>query len=90
MRAFVCAWLLANCGVLSAAKLSLALDGVEGPMKDAAVAASGIPPYDNRDVSAAQAHNLYEHAPALIAKALEPYGYYNAKADGELKETPLR
>src|SRR6185503_11541442 len=63
-------------------------DGVEGELKDAAAAASGIQAYANREVSAAQAHRLYDRAPAQIASALEAYGYYNAKADGELKETP--
>ena len=44
--------------------------------------------YASRDVTAAQAHRLFDRAPANIAAALEPYGYYNATADGELKETP--
>ena len=88
MRACACALLLSAAGSLPAAKLSIELDGVEGPMKDASIAASGIAQYANREVSAAQAHRLYEHAPELIAKSLEPYGYYNAKTDGELKETP--
>jgi len=87
LRSVFCAALFGAADA-GAATLELQLDGVEGPMKDAAVAASGIAQYANRDVSARQAHRLYERAPAQIAKALEPYGYYNAKADGELKETP--
>ena len=71
-----------------AAHLDLQLDGVEGPLKDAAVSAAGMQEYTSRDVTAAQAHRLFERAPAQIASALEPYGYYNAKTDGELKETP--
>ena len=71
-----------------AAHLELQIDGVEGPFKDAAIAAAGMQDYASRDITAAQAHRLFERAPANIASALEPYGYYNATADGELKETP--
>ena len=71
-----------------AAHLELQIDGVEGPLRDAAVAAAGLQEYASRDVTAAQAHRLYDRAPKQIAAALEPYGYYNATADGELKETP--
>jgi translocation and assembly module TamA len=71
-----------------AAKLSLTLDGVDAEIKDAAVAATGIGEYASQDITAAQAHRLYDKAPARIADALEPYGYYNSKTDGELNETP--
>ena len=86
VRASGCALLLAG-RLLHAATLGIELDGVEGPLKDAAIAASGIAQYAGREVSAAQAHRLFERAPALIAAALEPYGYYNASTDGELKQT---
>lgn len=87
-RVTACAALFGATALAHAATLTLELDGVEGPMKDAAIAASGISQYTNREVSAAQARRLFERAPAQIATALEPYGYYNAKADGELKDTP--
>jgi len=76
------------CNVAFAAHLELQIDGVEGPLRDAAVSAAGMQDYTNREVTAAQAHRLYERAPKQIAAALEPYGYYNATADGELKEVP--
>jgi translocation and assembly module TamA len=78
-----------GCNAVLAAHLDLQIDGVEGPLRDAAVAAAGMQEYSSRDVTAAQAHRLYERAPKQIAAALEPYGYYNATADGELKETPV-
>jgi translocation and assembly module TamA len=89
-------WLGVICGaalmlcsdVVLAGSLSTQIDGVDGPIKAAAEAATGIAQYASRDVTAAQAHRLFERAPALIAAALEPYGYYNASADGELKEAP--
>ncbi len=83
--------LLAACAAWTnvfAAHLDVQIDGVEGAFKDAAVAASGLQEYASRDVTAAQAHRLFERAPKQIAAALEPYGFYAAKADGELKESP--
>lgn len=71
-----------------AAHLELQVDGVDGPLKTAVVAAAGMEDYASRDITAAQAHRLYDRAPANMASALEPYGYYNATADGEFKETP--
>ena len=54
---------LARYGLLSllaaapayAAHLELQIDGVEGPLRDAAVAAAGMQEYSSRDVTAAQA-----------------------------------
>ena len=70
------------------AHLELQIDGVDGAFKNAAIAAAGMQDYGTRDITAAQAHRLFDRAPAQISAALEPYGFYNAKADGEFKETP--
>ncbi|MGA9332943.1 MAG: BamA/TamA family outer membrane protein [Rudaea sp.] len=72
---------------LHAGTLAVQIDGVDGEIKTAATDATGILQYAKRDVSAAQAQRLYAHAPAAIARALEPYGYFNAGTDGELKQT---
>lgn len=64
------------------------IDGVDDPLKATVAAAAEITQYEKQDVSAAQARRLYTNAGEQIAKALEAYGYYNAKTDGELKETP--
>ncbi|HET7065564.1 MAG TPA: autotransporter assembly complex family protein [Rudaea sp.] len=74
--------------VLLAGTLSVQIDGVDDSLKPAVTAAAEIMQYDKRDVSAAQARRLYDRAPEQIAKSLEAYGYYNATADGELKEAP--
>jgi translocation and assembly module TamA len=71
-----------------AAHLELQIDGVEGPLREAAIASAGMQDYTSRDVTSAQAHRLYDRAPKEIAAALEPYGYYNVTADGEFKEAP--
>ena len=63
---------LAQFGLLSlvatapafAAHLELQLDGVEGPLRDAALAGAELNQYATRDVTAAQAHRLYERAPS--------------------------
>jgi translocation and assembly module TamA len=72
----------------SAAKIATTLGGIDGDLKIAALAGLDLTQYADRDVSAAQARRLYERAPAQIATALEPYGYYEANVTGELKETP--
>jgi translocation and assembly module TamA len=82
------ACLLSGAATAQTATIEQQIDGVDGELKDAAAAATGIETYAKHDVSAAQAHRLFDHAPAQIATALEAFGYYNAKADGELKETP--
>ena len=88
LRRIGCIALLTAAPAVHAASLAVELDGLDDGMKDAAIAATGMAPYAKREVSAAQAHQLYDRAPAQIASALEPYGYYNAKVDGELRETP--
>ncbi|MFC5488349.1 autotransporter assembly complex family protein [Dokdonella soli] len=70
-----------------AGRISAAVDGVEGPLKDAVVAGIEVAQYGQREVTAAQARRLYEHADAQVRKALEPYGYYAADVKGELKES---
>src|SRR6185369_7289356 len=73
--------------LLLAATLSVQIDGVDDSLKPAVTAAAEITQYDKREVSAAQARRLYDRAPEQIARSLEAYGYYNATADGELKES---
>ena len=71
-----------------AGQLTVQIDGIDDSLKPAVAAAAEIMQYDKREVSAAQARRLYDRAPEQIAKSLEAYGYYNATADGELKEAP--
>jgi len=71
-----------------AGTITTQIDGVDDPLKTAVAAAAEITQYEKQDISAAQARRLYKNAGEQIAKALEAYGYYNAKTDGELKETP--
>src|SRR3954470_10980314 len=77
---------LGAVGSAEAAHITVQLDGVEGPLRDAALAGIELNQYATRDVTAAQAHRLYEHAAGDIKSALEPYGYYHAEVTGELRE----
>jgi translocation and assembly module TamA len=67
--------------------LTTQIDGVDDPLKSAVSAAAEITQYEKKDVTAAQARRLYTNASEQIVKALEGYGYYNAKTDGALDET---
>jgi len=78
--------LLLVAGAADAGRVSVQLDGVDGPLRDAVLAGLEINQYGQRDVTAAQARRLYEHAESETHSVLEPYGYYNAQVSGELKE----
>ena len=69
-----------------AARVSVQLDGIDGELRTAALAALELSQYANREVSPAQARRLYRRAERQIQQVLEPYGYYNAKVSGELAE----
>jgi translocation and assembly module TamA len=67
-----------------AARVAISLDGVEGDLRNAALAAAELNQYANREVSRAQIRRLYRRAQTQIPTALEPYGYYNVQVTGEL------
>lgn len=79
--------LLALGATAEAARIVTTIGGIDGDLKIAALAGLDLTQYAGRDISAAQARRLYERAPAQIAAALEPYGYYDTSVTGELKET---
>jgi translocation and assembly module TamA len=78
---------LAAAGSAGAARVTVQLDGIDGPLRDAALAGVELSQYATRDVTAAQAHRLYEHAAGEVRSALEPYGYYHAEVTGDLRES---
>ncbi|MEO7433044.1 MAG: autotransporter assembly complex family protein [Dokdonella sp.] len=79
--------LLLVAGAADAGRVSVQLDGVDGPLRDAVLAGLEMNQYGERDVTAAQARRLYEHAESEVRSALEPYGYYNPQVSGELNES---
>lgn len=74
-------------GPAFAARLSVQLEGLDGPLREAALARLELEQYANREVSPAQARRLYNRAEGQIQAALEPYGYYNVSVHGELKQS---
>ncbi len=79
-------WLLLAAGSAQAGHVGVELDGIDGPLRDAVLAGLELNQYGTRDVTAAQAHRLYERAADQVRDALEPYGYYHAEVSGELRE----
>ena len=67
-----------------AAHVSVKLDGLDGEMRSAALGAIELEQYTKRDVSHAQIRRLYARAEGQIQSALEPYGYYNVRVEGDL------
>ena len=68
------------------AGVKLTVDGVEDPLKAAAIAGVELSQYTTREVSDAQVRRLYERAPGQVKSALEPYGYYDATVTGDLQQ----
>jgi translocation and assembly module TamA len=68
------------------AGVKLTVDGVEDPLKSAVVAGVSLSQYATREASDAQVRRLYERAPDQVRAALQPYGYYDATATGDLKK----
>ena len=67
-----------------AAHVTVQLDGIDGELRSAALGALELQQYAKRDVSNAQIRRLYQRAEKQIQKALEPYGYYHVRVEGEL------
>ncbi|HEY6985925.1 MAG TPA: autotransporter assembly complex family protein [Rhodanobacteraceae bacterium] len=84
-RSLLALWLVA-AGSAEAARVTVQLDGIDGPLRDAAIAGLELNQYASRDVTAAQVHRVYDRAPAQIRNALEPYGYYHVEVSGDLRE----
>lgn len=74
-------------GPAFAARLSVQLEGLDGALREAALARLELEQYASREVSPAQARRLYNRAEGQIQAALEPYGYYNVSVHGELKQS---
>lgn len=66
-------------------RVTVQLNGLDGVLREAALAALEIQQYAAREVSPAQARRLYRRAEGQIAAALEPYGHYNVAVEGDLR-----
>jgi len=75
----LCIPMLAHAGV------QLVVDGVEDPLKLAVSSGVDLSEYANREVTEAQVRRLYAQSLDQAKTSLEPYGYYEAKVQGQLE-----
>jgi translocation and assembly module TamA len=87
-RLVALACLLAAGGVASAARVEIAIDGLNEALEEAARANLALQQYADRDATPAQIRRLYRTGEQEIRKAIEPYGYYNATVAAKLEDTP--
>jgi translocation and assembly module TamA len=69
----------------SVAGVAVELDGLDDELRRSVLASLEIAQYGQRSVSPARARYLYGRAREEIELALEPFGYYNPRIDGELR-----
>ena len=72
---------------LAHASVQLVVDGIDDPLRAAAIDGLSLSAYRTRTVSAAQVRRLYERAPDEVRAALRPYGYYDAQTTGDVQQT---
>ncbi len=78
--------LLSCVAPAQAAKVSVEIDGLDGDMRDSARANVQLRQYEERDVTAAEVRRLFEQADEQIRQALEPFGYYAPRIEGQLQQ----
>jgi len=79
------ALLLLICTQNAAAAVTAKFEGIEGEMEAAARNNLELLQYAERNVSANQVNRLFAKAEEEIRTALNPYGYYDAKVEGDLQ-----
>ncbi len=73
------------CGQLSFGGVSIDIQGLDPELGAAVKASLDLEQYANRDISSVQAERLMLRGQDQIREALEPYGYYSARATGTLQ-----
>ena len=61
-------------------------EGIEGELEASARNNLELTQYAERSVTASEANRLFARAPNEIRLALQPYGYYDAQVEGDLRE----
>jgi translocation and assembly module TamA len=85
-------WALACASVLlcansHAAQVRVKIEGIEGALADAAQGNLSLSDYEDRDVTPVEARRLLRIGEDEVRKALEPFGYYQAQVESELRNT---
>jgi translocation and assembly module TamA len=75
------------CADTAIAAIAIRIEGVEGDLEKAVRNSLEIQHYVDRDVSPQQVERLFLNVEREAAQALEPYGYYHARADSKLTRT---
>jgi translocation and assembly module TamA len=71
-----------------AARVNIEINGLESEQREAALASLELQQYVDRDVSAVQIRRLFDGADDEIRKAMEPFGYYQARVERRLEQQP--
>jgi translocation and assembly module TamA len=77
--------LLLACTQNASAAITLEFEGIEDELEAAARNNVEMQQYADRPVSASQANRLFAKAEEEIRTALQPYGYYDARVEGDLQ-----
>lgn len=80
-RLFCAICLLAASAVAAAADVRVSIEGLRGELQEAARASLSLT-HSKRDATPAQIRRLVNDGKEEIRKALEPFGYYNARVTG--------
>ena len=87
LPAFACAAALLVSASVRAERVKVDIEGVEGEMLESARASVELKQYEDRDVSPVEVRRLFERGDDQIRTALEPFGYYDARVEGELERS---
>jgi translocation and assembly module TamA len=70
--------------VAHAARVDVQIDGLSEEMRDAVRATLELNEYEKRDISPAQLRSAWRDSDDQIRRALEPFGYYDARIEKDL------
>ncbi len=85
LRPCVLAATLLLCTRIASAGVTIHIEGIEEQLQAAVRDNLQLTHYGDRQISPSQAQRLFAQAESQAAEALQPYGYYNARVQSELK-----
>jgi len=84
VRALLCAWVAVATS--HAATVTVEIEGLNETLREAVLNGLDLRKFADRGATPTQVRRFFDRAPEQIEKALQPYGYYEAKVDAELIE----
>ena len=73
------------CTGISSAGVAIHIEGIDEELQNAVRDNLQLQQYSDRQISPSQAQRLFAQIESQAAEALQPYGYYNARVQSELK-----